>query len=72
MPERQFKTPYPRAECVAEARKSEERWRVSLTKGKVYEVRGELRGMLAVLDDANVIYLYPKSHLRFLDTEPSE
>ena len=47
----------------------EDRYRVSLTIGRVYEIRGERLGMWAILDDTGDVYLFPKSNFRILPRE---
>lgn len=82
MPDVRFQKPYPRALCIDDheylgvdesgclgAPKPGARFLVSLTVGKVYEVRGECMGMWAILDDTDEVYLFPKARFRMLDSE---
>lgn len=77
-----FTPPYPRAVCIdnlaslaadSEGKLREpgpgDRYLVSLTIGRVYEVRGKRLGMWAILDDTGDVYLFPKANFRFLRAE---
>jgi hypothetical protein len=77
-----FKKPYQRAVCIDNLAifgvdsagmltqpGPNDRYRVSLTIGKVYEISGEDGAMWAILDDTGDVYLFPKSNFRLLPTE---